>query len=83
MIHVRGDKDEILGATVVGPHAGELIGQMTLAMTNRMGASALSRAVQPYPTLAEALKKAGDAYQKARLTPRVARWLELLLRWRR
>ncbi|HEY1861126.1 MAG TPA: mercuric reductase, partial [Gemmataceae bacterium] len=75
MVHVRQGSDRIVGATIVGPHAGELIGQMTLAMTNGLGLSALARTVQPYPTLAEALRKAGDAYQRSRLTPHVGGWL--------
>ena len=83
LIHARHGSDRILGATIVGPHAGELIGQITVAMTNGLGLSALARTVQPYPTLAEALKKAGDDYQRSRLTPRIAGWMRTFLRWRR
>jgi pyruvate/2-oxoglutarate dehydrogenase complex dihydrolipoamide dehydrogenase (E3) component len=83
MIHIRQGSDRILGSTIVAAHAGEMIGVLTLAMNEGLGLSALSRLVQPYPTVAEAIKKAGDAYQKTRLTPRVARWMRTLLRWRR
>jgi pyruvate/2-oxoglutarate dehydrogenase complex dihydrolipoamide dehydrogenase (E3) component len=83
MVHVRAGSDKIVGATLVAPHAGELIGQITLAMTEGQGLSSLSRTVQPYPTLADVWKKAGDAYQRTRLTPRVAGWMRALLRWRR
>jgi pyruvate/2-oxoglutarate dehydrogenase complex dihydrolipoamide dehydrogenase (E3) component len=83
LVHVHQGTDHIVGATLVGPHAGELIGQITLAMTERLGLSSLSRTVQPYPTVADVWKKAGDAYQRTRLTPRVAGWMRALLRWRR
>jgi pyruvate/2-oxoglutarate dehydrogenase complex dihydrolipoamide dehydrogenase (E3) component len=82
-VHVSPGHDRILGGTIVGPHAGELIGQITLAMTNGLGLSALARTVQPYPTLAEALKRVGDNYQRSRLTPRIASWMRKFLRWRR
>jgi pyruvate/2-oxoglutarate dehydrogenase complex dihydrolipoamide dehydrogenase (E3) component len=83
MIHIRRGSDRIVGATIVAAHAGEMIGVITLAMNEGLGLSALSRMVQPYPTVAEAIKKAGDAFQKTRLTPRVAGWMRALLRWRR
>jgi pyruvate/2-oxoglutarate dehydrogenase complex dihydrolipoamide dehydrogenase (E3) component len=83
VVHLRARSDHIVGATLVAPRAGELIGQITLAMTEGRGLSALSRTVQPYPTLADVWKKAGDAYQRSRLTPRIAGWMRAFLRWRR
>jgi pyruvate/2-oxoglutarate dehydrogenase complex dihydrolipoamide dehydrogenase (E3) component len=83
LVHVRAGSDRILGATLVAPRAGELIGQITLAMTQGLGLSSLARTVQPYPTLADVWKKVGDAYQRTRLTPKVASWMRTLLRWRR
>ena len=71
----RGDR--ILGATIVGPHAGELINTVSLAMRNGLGLKALGRTVFAYPTLAESLKKIADASSRRRLTPTVAR----ALRW--
>ncbi len=71
---VRGGSDRILGATVVGRHAGEMIAELTLAMTHRLGLRALAETIPPYPTQAEAIRKVGDAYQRTRLTPFV-RWL--------
>jgi hypothetical protein len=59
------------------------IGEVALAMTRRIGLGALANTIHPYPTQAEVLKKLGDAYQKMRLTPRVASWLRWLLSWRR
>ncbi len=73
-VHVKAGGDRILGATVVARHAGEMISELTLAMTHRLGLAALADTIHPYPTQAEAIKKTGDAYQRTRLTPFV-RWL--------
>jgi pyruvate/2-oxoglutarate dehydrogenase complex dihydrolipoamide dehydrogenase (E3) component len=77
IIHRRG-KDEILGATIVASHAGETISEVTIAMVNKIGLSKLSSAIHPYPTQAEALKKAADAYRRTLLTPRTQKILGLL-----
>jgi pyruvate/2-oxoglutarate dehydrogenase complex dihydrolipoamide dehydrogenase (E3) component len=81
--HVRRGGDRIVGATLVARHAGEMIGELALAMTRGLGLSALSETIHCYPTQAEVLKHLGDAYQKSRLTPRTAGLLRTLLRWRR
>ena len=73
----RKGSDEILGATIVARHAGEMIGEITLAMTAGIGLGTLGGVIHPYPTQAEAIKQAGDAYNRTRLTPRVA----ALLKW--
>jgi pyruvate/2-oxoglutarate dehydrogenase complex dihydrolipoamide dehydrogenase (E3) component len=75
---VKRGTDRIVGATIVAPHAGELICELSLAMTARLGLKAIARTIHPYPTRAEALKKAADAWQRTRLTPRVK---SLLRRW--
>ncbi|MEX1096133.1 MAG: mercuric reductase [Planctomycetales bacterium] len=82
-IHVRKGKDTILGATLVARHAGEMISEITLAMVAGAGLGAISSTIHPYPTQAEAIKKAGDAYGRTRLTPRIKHLFETLLRWRR
>jgi pyruvate/2-oxoglutarate dehydrogenase complex dihydrolipoamide dehydrogenase (E3) component len=82
-IRVKPGSDRIVGATAVGPCAGELIGTMSFAMTNRLGLKAFSSTVFPYPTYTEALRKAGDAYNRTRLTPFVAGVLKRWLRWNR
>ncbi len=82
-VHVREGKDRILGATVVARHAGEMIGELTLAMRSRLGLGALADTIHPYPTQAEAVKKAGDAYQRTRLTPLVKWLLGKWLGWTR
>lgn len=81
-VHVRKGTDEIVGATIVAPGAGEMISEVTLAMERGIGLAALSETVHPYPTRAEALRKVADAYQRTRLTPLAKRaigwWLSLL-----
>jgi pyruvate/2-oxoglutarate dehydrogenase complex dihydrolipoamide dehydrogenase (E3) component len=70
-IHVRKGKDEIVGATIVAAHAGEMISEITVAMTNGVGLGALANVIHPYPTQAEAIKAAAGLYTRTRLTPRV------------
>jgi pyruvate/2-oxoglutarate dehydrogenase complex dihydrolipoamide dehydrogenase (E3) component len=82
-VHVRKGTDRIVGATVVAAHAGEMIGEITLAMQQRIGLGAIANNIHCYPTQAEAIKKLGDMYQRSRLTPRVASILRTILRWRR
>ncbi|HWG46542.1 MAG TPA: FAD-dependent oxidoreductase, partial [Gemmataceae bacterium] len=83
LIHVRKSSDRIVGATIVAAHAGEMIGAVVLAMTRKLGLSALAQTIFAYPTQAEAIKRLGDAYQKARLTPWTAAFLRAILRGRR
>ncbi len=70
-VHVRRGTDQILGATVVAAHAGELIGELSLAMKGRLGLKTIGAAIHPYPTQAEAIRKMGDLYSRTRLTPLV------------
>lgn len=80
-ILVKAGTDRIVGATIVAPHSGEMIGELVLAMTNRIGLRRLAQAIHPYPTVAEAIRKCGDAYNRARLTPSVRRLLDFWLSW--
>lgn len=75
--------DRILGATVVAQHAGEMISELTLALTNRIGLSGIAATIHPYPTQSEAIKKAADAYNRTRLRPWLKRLFERILAWRR
>lgn len=78
-VHVRKGTDRIVGATVVARHAGDMVAELTLAMTGKLGLRTLARTIHPYPTQAEAIKKVADAYNRTRLTPFVkglfGRWL--------
>jgi len=77
ILHKRGS-DQILGATIVARHAGEMISEVTAAIVTKQGLSALSGVIHPYPTQAEAIKKAADAYRRSLLTPRTQALLKLL-----
>jgi pyruvate/2-oxoglutarate dehydrogenase complex dihydrolipoamide dehydrogenase (E3) component len=82
-IHVEQGKDAILGATIVAPHAGEMISEISVAMAGGVGLKTLASVIHPYPTQAEAIKRAGDAYNRTRLTPTVQKWMQRWLAWRR
>ena len=82
-VYLKKGTDRIVGATVVARHAGEMISELTLAMTTRVGLGALARTIHPYPTQAEAIRKVGDAYNKTRLTPFVKWLLGKWLTWTR
>jgi pyruvate/2-oxoglutarate dehydrogenase complex dihydrolipoamide dehydrogenase (E3) component len=82
-IHLRRGTDRIAGATVVATHAGEMISEITLAMTSRVGLRKIARTIHPYPTQADAIKKIADAYNRRRLTPLVSSLLRKWLAWRR
>ncbi len=68
--------DTILGAAIVGHDAGEQIAPLCLAMANGLGLGAVGRAVLPYPTRAEYLRRLADQYARTRLTPRAERLLK-------
>ena len=82
-VRVHHDRGRLLGCTIVAPHAGDLIGEAALALTHRHSLSDLSSTIHPYPTYAEAFRKAGDQYRRTRLTPRVRRLMERYFRWTR
>jgi pyruvate/2-oxoglutarate dehydrogenase complex dihydrolipoamide dehydrogenase (E3) component len=82
-IHVARGSDRILGATIVAAHAGEMIGEIGLAIVHGIGLGSIASVIHPYPTQAEAIRKAGDAYNRTRLTPRVKRLFERWLSWTR
>jgi pyruvate/2-oxoglutarate dehydrogenase complex dihydrolipoamide dehydrogenase (E3) component len=82
-VHVRRGTDRIVGATVVAAHAGDLIGELSLAMTAKIGLRGIGAAIHPYPTQAEAIRKLGDLYGRTRLTPFVKRLFRGWLAWRR
>ena len=72
------DSDKILGATIIAPHAGDLLHEFVLAMKARIGLGTIASTIHAYPTFAELARKAGDKYNKTRLTPRAKKiftWL--------
>jgi len=63
--------DRIVGATIVAEHAGENVGEVALAMTAKLGLSAIGRTMHPYPTQGEMLRKAADMWRRRKLSPTV------------
>jgi pyruvate/2-oxoglutarate dehydrogenase complex dihydrolipoamide dehydrogenase (E3) component len=72
-VHTRKGGDQIVGATVVAKHAGEMLSELTLAIARGVGLGAVGTVIHPYPTQAEAIKKVADTFNRTRLTPRVKR----------
>jgi pyruvate/2-oxoglutarate dehydrogenase complex dihydrolipoamide dehydrogenase (E3) component len=69
-VHVRRGSDRVVGATLVAEHAGDMIGEIALAMTAGLGLAKLGATIHPYPTQSEVFRKAADAWRRTRLTPR-------------
>jgi pyruvate/2-oxoglutarate dehydrogenase complex dihydrolipoamide dehydrogenase (E3) component len=70
--------DKIIGATIVATHAGDLLHEFVLAMKARIGLGTIASTIHAYPTFAELARKAGDKYNKTRLTPlakKIFTWL--------
>ena len=82
-VHLKKGSDKILGATVVARHAGDMINELSLAITAGRGLSAIGKTIHPYPTQAEAIKRLADAYNKTRLTPFVKKLFVAWLKWQR
>jgi len=80
-IHVKRGGDQIVGATIVARHAGDMISEITLAMVGKIGLGAIAGVIHPYPTQAEAIRQLGDAYNRTRLTPLVKALFSRYLAW--
>jgi len=76
-------KDRILGVTIVGEHAGDLLAEFVLAMKHGLGLNKILATIHTYPTLAEANKFVAGEWRKAHVNPVVIAWLERLHAWRR
>jgi pyruvate/2-oxoglutarate dehydrogenase complex dihydrolipoamide dehydrogenase (E3) component len=76
-------RDRILGATVVGAHAGELIAEFALAMRHGIGLKRLLGTVHAYPTYAEAARLTAGAWRRAHASPAALRLLARFHAWRR
>ena len=82
-VHVRKGTDQIVGATIVARNAGDMISEITLAMTHGLGLAKIGSTIHPYPTQAEAIRKLGDQYNRTRLTPFVKSMFNKWLSWTR
>jgi pyruvate/2-oxoglutarate dehydrogenase complex dihydrolipoamide dehydrogenase (E3) component len=72
-VHLRRGTDRILGATLVAEHAGEMIGELTVAIAAGVGLSKIGETIHPYPTQSEVFRKVADLWRRTRLTPRARR----------
>jgi pyruvate/2-oxoglutarate dehydrogenase complex dihydrolipoamide dehydrogenase (E3) component len=75
---ITSPRGKILGACIVGPHAGELIAEYSLAMSAGLSLSALSKTIHLYPSLAQINRRVADIRLKATLTPFKQRILKKL-----
>jgi len=82
-VHTKKGTDKIVGATIVARNAGDMISEITLAMTHGLGLSKIGSTIHPYPTQAEAIRKLGDQYNRTRLTPLVKTIFHQWLAWTR
>ena len=72
-IHIRDGTDQILGATIVAAHAGEMINEITLAIDAGIGLTVLAKVIHAYPTQASAIKMAASAFAKSGAIHNIAR----------
>jgi pyruvate/2-oxoglutarate dehydrogenase complex dihydrolipoamide dehydrogenase (E3) component len=79
-IHLEAGSDRIVAATLVGPHAGDMIPLVTLAMRTKQGLSTLSETIFPYPSYGEVFRKAADQWRRRKLTPRARKAFEAFFR---
>ncbi|WP_107852894.1 FAD-dependent oxidoreductase [Oceanimonas marisflavi] len=75
-------KDRILGVTIVGQHAGELLAEYVLAMKHNLGLNKILGTIHVYPTLAEANKYAAGEWKRAHAPKRLLAWLARYHAWR-
>ncbi|MEJ2111064.1 MAG: mercuric reductase [Acidobacteriota bacterium] len=82
-ILTRKGTDRIVGATIVAAHAGDLISELSVAMTAGAGLKTIADIIHPYPTQADGIRRAASVYNRSRLTPRVLGLFKLWLKFRR
>jgi pyruvate/2-oxoglutarate dehydrogenase complex dihydrolipoamide dehydrogenase (E3) component len=76
-------KDRILGVTIVGEHAGDLLAEFVLAMKHGIGLNKILGTIHTYPTLAEANKYVAGNWKRAHAPQRLLAWVERFHAWRR
>jgi pyruvate/2-oxoglutarate dehydrogenase complex dihydrolipoamide dehydrogenase (E3) component/uncharacterized membrane protein YdjX (TVP38/TMEM64 family) len=76
-------KDKILGVTIVGEHAGDLLAEYVLAMKHGLGLNKILGTIHTYPTLSEANKYAAGEWKRAHAPQQVLRWLKRFHAWER
>ena len=76
-------KDKILGVTIVGEHAGDLLAEYVVAMRHGIGLNKILGTIHIYPTLAEANKYVAGNWKRAHAPERLLQWVERFHTWRR
>ena len=76
-------RDRILGVTIVGPHAGDLLAEYVLAMKHGIGLNKILGTIHVYPTLAEANKYAAGNWKRAHAPQGLLRWVQRYHDWKR
>ncbi|WP_218110206.1 dihydrolipoyl dehydrogenase family protein [Oligoflexus tunisiensis] len=76
-------KDKIIGANIIGPHAGELLAEFTTAMKQGLGLNSILGTIHPYPTFGEANKYVAGQWKKEHAPETILAWLEKYQGWRR
>jgi pyruvate/2-oxoglutarate dehydrogenase complex dihydrolipoamide dehydrogenase (E3) component len=79
-VHLEQGTDRILGATLVAEHAGDMIGEIALAITAGVGLAKIGATIHPYPTQGEVFRKAADAWRRTKLTPTAKRAFQAFFR---
>ncbi|HIF9412800.1 TPA: dihydrolipoyl dehydrogenase [Photobacterium damselae] len=76
-------KDTILGATIVGANAGDLLAEFTLAMRHNLGLNKILATVHPYPTMSEAVKYTAGVWKRNNAPEKLLEWVAKYHRWMR
>ena len=79
-VHVAAGTDRMVGATLVATHAGEMIGELAVAITNGVGLGGVGKTIHAYPTQAEVFRRAADAWRKRAFTERARQFFALWFR---
>ncbi|MBI3357395.1 MAG: mercuric reductase [Nitrospirae bacterium] len=82
-VHIQKGTDKILGATIVAAHAGDMIGEFSVAMKAGAGAKTIAGTIHPYPTQAEVNKKVVNLWRKAHFSQGTKNFLIKLFGWMR
>ena len=75
--------DKILGATIVGHHAGDLLAEFTLAMRHNLGLNKILGTIHPYPTMSEGAKYTAGVWKKAHAPQKLLAWVKKYHQWMR
>jgi pyruvate/2-oxoglutarate dehydrogenase complex dihydrolipoamide dehydrogenase (E3) component len=82
-VHVKKGTDQLVGATIVAGHAGDLISELTVAMKAGKGLRTITGTIHPYPTQAEVIKKVANAWRKTTLSEGKKKMLRRWFEWNR